>query len=277
MNTNFLEKVRNIQLEILDEVVKVCQKYNINYFLCSGTLLGAIRHKGFIPWDDDIDIAMNQKDYYNFIEIAKKELSEKFEIDCYTTNPKCSFSFTKVRKKNTVYIEKKEGLKAGNYNKKGIWIDIFCYNNAYNDMQNNNKIFQKCRRIFTFINIKLKTNYYNASFYKKIIYKIFLKLVTIKYLTNKLIKITTENKDNDSEFMCNFGGNLSFEKETIKREQIYPLSVVEFCGKKYNAPKNPDYYLKHLYGNYLKLPPKNKRITHIPSYIKFENGEEIYF
>ena len=93
------------QQKILDEIVRICDNYNLRYFLIGGTLLGAVRHKGYIPWDDDLDISMPRKDYNQFIEIAKKQLSQNFKLDCKYTNNKYWLPFIKVRMKDTSFDE----------------------------------------------------------------------------------------------------------------------------------------------------------------------------
>lgn len=103
MYNEIMENLRLVQIELLDELNRICKKFNIKYQLFAGTLLGAVRHKGFIPWDDDIDICMLRNDYIKFIEIAPKVLNEKFYLD----EPDSSNSvvpFAKLRKKKHIAI-----------------------------------------------------------------------------------------------------------------------------------------------------------------------------
>ena len=123
MDKSTLKKLHESEVKVLDEIVRVCNNNDLRYFLMGGTLLGSIRHKGFIPWDDDLDIAMPREDYEKFLEIAPKELCEDFELDDISINKKYWLIFAKVRLKNSHFTEK-------NYNKKyngpdGIWVDIF--------------------------------------------------------------------------------------------------------------------------------------------------------
>ena len=104
----YVRKLQLVELEILEEVDRICKKNNIDYFLNGGTLLGAVRHKGFIPWDDDIDVTMTRKNYNKFIEACLKDLNSKYIIDNYKTNKKCCFSFTKIKKKGTLYVESRD-------------------------------------------------------------------------------------------------------------------------------------------------------------------------
>ena len=88
MDNEILKKLRNVELQILDQVVEICKKHNLKYILTAGTLIGAVRHKGFIPWDDDIDIALPRKDFNKLINICQSELDDKFYLDCPETNDK---------------------------------------------------------------------------------------------------------------------------------------------------------------------------------------------
>ena len=106
MTNDELRKLQLVQKEILDEVVRICNKYNFTYFLSSGTLLGAVRHKGFIPWDDDVDISMFREDYMKFVDVVRNELGDKYAYMDYNVDKNYALCFSKILKKNTVLLEK---------------------------------------------------------------------------------------------------------------------------------------------------------------------------
>ena len=99
-----LHLIKQFELELLDEFLRICKKYDLQYFLAGGSCLGAVRHGGFIPWDDDIDIGMPREDYDRFCEIAASELDDRFTLQNYRTEPNCGL-FGKIRRKNTIYSE----------------------------------------------------------------------------------------------------------------------------------------------------------------------------
>ena len=139
MNNKELRKVQLVQLDIAKEVDRICKKHNIKYFLVGGTLIGAVRHKGFIPWDDDLDIGMLRSDYDKFFEIAQKELYKKYEIVDWKIDPYYPHPMAKVVKKGTIYRESKR-RDNGNH---GIWIDIFPYDKvSTNEFERNFTYFE---------------------------------------------------------------------------------------------------------------------------------------
>jgi len=117
-----LKKIQNTLLEILIEVDRICRKNDIKYFLFAGTLLGAVRHKGFIPWDDDIDIAMPREDYEKFLQIVQKEPYSNYFLQNVITEIEAPFLFSKFRKDDTLLLEKAVMNKNIHH---GIFIDIF--------------------------------------------------------------------------------------------------------------------------------------------------------
>ena len=121
MSSYNIKDLQNVELEILLEVDRICKKHGVKYFLVSGTLLGAVRHKGFIPWDDDIDICMPVSDYRKFCKIAQEELGENFFFQSYETDFYDRW-FAKIRKNNTTCIEK---VYENSRLHQGVWIDIF--------------------------------------------------------------------------------------------------------------------------------------------------------
>lgn len=122
MDNEILEKLHVVEVEILDIFVWICNKYNLKYYLCYGTLIGVIRHQGFIPWDDDIDVAMPLEDYNKFVKIAQSELGDKYFLQNDKTDKYFGRCFSKIRKNGTAFYSK------GDKNEKkhhGIFIDVF--------------------------------------------------------------------------------------------------------------------------------------------------------
>lgn len=274
MDQEVLKNLHKNELEILQEVVRICEENNLTYFLIGGTLLGAIRHKGFIPWDDDLDIAMPREDYNKFLLISIKNLNKKYYLHCNKTDPNYWLPFAKIRKENTVFDEKNSSHIDSH---KGIYVDIFPLDNANKEKS----LFQVLQ---AYITKKLSVVIlWKMGFYKK---EISLSLKIILRIMNcvKLIKLSTFqqfimslNKNYQSKYFVNLGSNYNYIKQTIPKNKYYPPVKVEFEGKYYNAPNDWDYILKRIYGDYMKLPPVEKRITHNPVRIKFEEGEEITF
>lgn len=121
-----LRKLQETELEILLETDRICRKYEILYQLSGGTLLGAVRHKGFIPWDDDVDICMLREDYNRFLSICEKELGEKYFLQTYETDSEFFHSFARIRKNNTLALQRQyKGMDMHH----GIFIDVFPLDN----------------------------------------------------------------------------------------------------------------------------------------------------
>jgi lipopolysaccharide cholinephosphotransferase len=263
-----LRKIQLIQMDILKEIHRICEEHNIEYFIIGGTALGAVRHKGFIPWDDDIDIGMTRSNYDRFNKIAEKHLREDLVLQNIETDRYSPFPYTKVRKRNTKFVEYcNRNLKMFN----GIYVDIFPYDNIPDEMSKRKKqyyIVQLLLRIYIYRNIpditvkptnlylKIKqcirriVHYILKPIPKKLLYKILVKNM-IKY-----------NNDKTKMKAC-----LLFPKfmvECMSNEVLYPLKKVEFENNYFYAPNNCDEYLKTHYGNYWELPPENQRVGHKP-------------
>lgn len=256
-----LEKVHNIQLEMATEVKRLCEEHNIRYFLIAGTLLGAIRHNGFIPWDDDMDIGMLREDYERFIEVCKVDLKFDYYLQTWHTDPQFGLPIAKIRKNGTKFVEK---ASANNQIHSGIYIDIFPYDNIPDS-----NFLRKKHKWLTYLykrSILIKNNYdleinkttIEKFFIKtlKLTVKLFPKAYIIKKYTNQMKKY---NKCANTEKITIFGGAYSYEKEAIRREWITNVVMVEFENIQFCIPKEAKLMLNSIYGDYLKLPPEDKR------------------
>jgi len=267
-----IKKLHIKEIEILDYIVNICSENKLAYFLIGGTLLGSVRHKGFIPWDDDLDLAMPRRDFNIFIDICAKKTDNKFILHYGKTDKKYFLTHAKVRNKYTIYEQDTE--QHYNYNiNKGVFVDIFPLDNAKKEKNllqtfqaMSAKIVQITRRIkndFPFTrNIKIK----------KIVSKLlfFVDSFALLQLQEKIMQI---NKDDASEYFVSLASHYSYKKQTIEKTRYFPARELEFEGKMYKVPNDYDYILKRIYGDYMKLPPENKRIMHDPVKIILDEDE----
>lgn len=258
---NKLEKAQLIMLDILKLVDKICKENNICYWLDSGTLLGAVRHEGFIPWDDDLDIGMLKEDYKKFIEIFPKYKNKEYFLLSKKMHRNYNKNFIKVMSKK-YFLTEAEKQPWPN----GIYIDIFPF-----EKFNNSKEHKKIAQILTLKKNKLLC--IESIKTLKIIFKNIFRLMRFLiclFIPIELIIKKIQNKEQQGiksyigyDLMTGF----SFK---IKKDCVFPLKKIKFEDGEFFVPSNYDEYLKKMYGNYMKLPPKNKRMTHA---IKIEIDE----
>lgn len=264
-----LKKLREVHMEIVLEIKRICDKHDIPYIISWGSLLGAVRHEGYIPWDDDFDLEMLRKDYERFIKICESELDPKFYMDYYKYNPKSYYGFLKIRKANTLFDE---GGSNGIIERRGIFVDVFPLDNV-NDPNN---------KIDYLIDIMIKNlkevMYYKNGISKKIRHKAFKVFCIFKptTLTKIYTKLCTINKNDNSKYCVMHFGH-AFKKDVRLKSKLFPTKLYKFEGLMLPGPGDYDYYLKGAYGNdYMKLPPKEKRVNHVPEHLLFdkENVDE---
>lgn len=248
MKKEVLEKLWQHELKILDEIDRICKKHDITYFIMWGTLIGAVRHKGFIPWDDDIDINMPMKDYKKFLKVAPKELSDEYFLQTSKTDKYHPTYFAKVRLNNTAFYSKEDK----NQNKHhGIFVDIFPLYNC-NDSES---IFSKIRKRFSgMLILAVAGKRENSAIGNR-----FLKM-----LPDRLLCWLRDMSLNTHGKMYSTGGYV------FGKQDFLPSVNVEFCGKMYPAPNQYDKVLRIMYGNYMQLPPKEEQVAHNPGRISFD-------
>lgn len=266
-------ELKELQLEILNvlkDVIRVCDVHEIEYFIIGGTALGAIRHGGFIPWDDDIDIGMTRKNYEKFLSVAKTELNNDLFLQVFETERNTPFYFAKIRKNGTKFIE----FYCRNLNiNQGVFIDIFPFDNIPDS-----KVKKKVQYIKTLIlsNLfiaktvkdlseedksirgKIKSNI------RKIIHymlKIIPKKLIYELLNRELQKYNNEDTLNI--------GHIKYPSLTIENSTLYPLKKIKFENLYLYAPNDCHSYLSSQYGDYSKLPPEESRHGHKPYILDF--------
>ncbi|MBS5949703.1 MAG: LicD family protein [Clostridium sp.] len=263
-DSELLKKAQERMLDILKEVHRVCEENNIKYFLIDGTLLGAIRHKGFIPWDDDVDIGMLRDDYNKFIKIAKEKLGKDYFLQNMETDPNYNrFHIPlKVRDNRSKLVEVDEKDNE-NFNQ-GIYIDIF----AFDTLPKNTflrKIQKLISRFIVLCDVRTRRVEDNLSIQNKIafiIYSIFKKL-SYKNRNKILSWIMKWNDVNGEEIT--YGVDLPCDGswgKIFRKEDMFPLVKIEFCNNMFYGPKDYEKILKTLYGDYLTLPKEEDRQWH---------------
>ena len=266
MEERIREKLRQIQLQILDEIVRICRENELRYCLTGGTCLGAVRHKGFIPWDDDIDVIMPRADFQRFVDITLGSDSTDFFLDYYMTNPSYGRCFAKYCKKNTLFIEP-NGLK------QSIFVDIFVQDKVPGpDYTSKSKLPGFIHKLDAITTVR-REGLIGRDFKTRLIFYL-TRWMPVKWFYRWETKLMTRFQDTDAKFYLNYGSPYDLVKETILISEYEPYAQLEFEGKKYNVPRNWDLYLSRIYGDYMKLPPVEKRVAHYPLYIVF--GDEKY-
>ena len=271
-----MDKAKKLEIEILDEIDKICKKYNLRYSLGYGTLLGAIRHNGFIPWDDDIDIIMPRPDYEKFVKIFNNE-STKMELICYETNPNYLDLAAKVYHSETHIYD--ENIRVTNDDAKiGLFVDVFPIDGLGETKKDACNMYAKS---------EIKRNILIASTWKKFFFSktrswvyepirfVLFSLSRILSTKNLVFRILAICKSKEFDNTKYVGVVCSpYKKKDIFDRDIFSNFIsIEFENKQYSSIEKYDDYLKQIYGDYMKLPPIENRVTH-HTFKAFYKGEE---
>lgn len=275
-----LRKLQLIEIGILKDFDKICNENNLDYFLVGGSAIGAIRHKGFIPWDDDIDVGMSREDYDKFLKIVKKEYSKKYSILNNDTNNRYPAMNTRLQLKGTTYktIDFKD--IPGEF---GIFLDIYSFDNIPDDDKLMKKQATKAwfyGKLMVLSGVKKPTIYYYGIkakilhmilFVAHYVFKIFH--ISTRSLYCKARKYSTMyNNEKTSRFAFMFDPKRY--TSILSKDDVYPTKRIEFEGMKVKVPNRIEVYLKKRYGDYMKLPPVDKRHNHPPDILKFDDSKD---
>lgn len=271
-----LARVQQTELEIFDDFDALCEKHGLTYFAFGGSAIGAVRHKGFIPWDDDIDLGMLRKDYERFLEIAEAEYGDKYDIVNAERYPTCSSAHTHWSKKNTLFGER-IALDAGY--PAGIFLDVFPFDYIPDDERSAQRM-ARC-----------------AWFWNKL-YILSLVSEPVLHMENAKKKLITVASKMIHGILCAFRVNprrlyarykaisIQYKDEPSRRvgvmhattpllmsistEDLFPLQRVPFEQRVISLPNNVHNMLTRQYGDYMELPPPEKRYNHAPEVICFD-------
>lgn len=251
------KKLKQLQIEILNVVHNYCIENQLTYSIAYGTLLGAIRHKGYIPWDDDIDIMLTRKNYEYFVNNFRhpyyRVVDNKFSKDYW-------LPFAKVVDTRTV-IDELSNMPF----KLGVNIDVFPVDNYPDSIKESKKLFNK-KKIFNYLHkIKIIKISKNRSLFKNLILatlQVISYPIRMNVIVNRMIEISKSYETVPTYWRGVIAPSGTILRERVPSEWFDNTEDVEFEGNSYRAVSEYDAFLKATYGNWRELPPIEKQVTH---------------
>ena len=261
-----MEDVQKGSLEILKRIDEICEQLNLKYCLAYGTLIGAARHKGFIPWDDDVDIMMPRKDYDSLVQyfINHKEELKPFEIINPQVNNKCPYTISRIS-------DSRYQLDVDNENNYGIglFVDVYPLDGVGNTVEEYSREKNISSRFASmcFLSTRQKVKRENTKSMLKYIIKfpafVVAKILGKKFFMKRLYDMAAKcDYDNSKYIGCIIWASDDGLRGIFPKEWFNEMIEIEFEGVNFKAPKEYDKVLTHGYGDYMKLPPEKDRIAH---------------
>ena len=275
--TEQLHRLWRIEMEIYEAIAGICEAHGLRYYAGCGTTLGAVRHKGFIPWDDDMDVCMPRKDYEEFLRVAPAELPEKMEILGIGFTKGYVMPFVKIQNKRTTLVEETDRNR--NYHS-GIFVDVFPLDAAAPTEELKKKHFMRCWRwaracvLSEFGRPKLPEGMNpvirTAALAGCAVIHGILRLTGRKpeYFYRKFVRDARKYEGEEpAEYvqMC----DKAFPPEYNRAGTLFPTREVPYEDIHVRIPGDADTYLKDLYGDYMTLPPPEQRHNHFPAALDF--------
>ena len=265
------QELKRILLEILAFYSEFCEKNSLSYFLGGGTMLGAVRHGGFIPWDDDVDVMMPRPDYDRFIELMNSCDDKRFKLLSYKTEKDYAFPFAKLQYNRTLLVE---GILYHKYQKIGVHIDIFPIDGlpkTQKEIDSHFGIIQKHLEVNAIKTTKIK---WNTITVKKIIRFLIVNTIMLFISSNSIIRridklLKTYDYD-ESDFVASVVGAYG-KKELMSRAQVEDFEMRKFETLLLRIPIGYDKYLTDHYGNYMIVPPIEKQRGHEKRLVYWED------
>lgn len=251
-----MNELQKAELELLKSFVQICERHNLKYYLVCGTALGAVKYNGFIPWDDDVDVALCRKDYNSFIRYAREELAPGITVQNHRCCKGIPFVYTKLRLENTAFIEKTASRLDISH---GIYIDVFPLD-GYPNGKMASSVFEIKKKI---IWKTLSSVYYRDKAYKNLITAplAFFAKRLMNSLVNRYESLISAYPCEGSALWCNYG-NSPFKSEYAPREQYGEGSAAVFEGMEVIIPEGYEDYLTRKYGDWRADLPEEEQVGH---------------
>lgn len=254
-----IQDVQSVELEMLIELDKICKRHHIPYQLFGGTLLGAVRHKGFIPWDDDIDVAMKRADYDRFLQCCEKELPKQYFLQTCFTDPTSIIQFAKIRKNGTRYENDLDNLPTSNT---GIWIDIFPLDNVLQESIPSKWQRFQIQFLYAMSTASVENRIAKSpKRWKRMVRRVLSKVLLVvpkKKVDRALLAVYTRYDSKNTGYVSHLtmGGTRDvYERYMQKSAQYDRLTTFDFCGYSFLGPENYEDVLTRIYGDYMTPPP----------------------
>ena len=261
MDEKTLQKLHALELEIAAEMKRICEKHRIRYFMIAGTLLGAVRHGGFIPWDEDMDFGMLRADFERFVSVCADELDrEKYFLQTGDSDPGYTYAFAKIRLNGTRIVEDLSQEAAAH---QGIFIDIFPFDNVP-DSRLLRKLHERDRYLWKNM-LAVKLGYHNGQNRAKSLQKLLgaaAAVLPADYIRKKKERAFTRYNGRTTKMVVTAEGSYRYYKEMIPQRRTQKLCRMPFAGTDFFTFAAYDAYLKEMYGDYMQLPPENQRNKH---------------
>lgn len=253
-----MNELQKVEFDLLKNFIEVCQKLNLNYYLVCGSALGAVKYGGFIPWDDDMDVALCRKDYEIFCENAQELLPKDVFLQTYKTDNKYPNIFAKLRNSNTTYIEK--SCKNISMNQ-GVYIDIFPLDGYPKNAAKQNRLERKK----LFYKLEVSSVFETDCSLKVKLLRKFFRVIGVHRNTARILykyeKMISSYSTEFSDVWCNHG-NWQGKLEYAPKEQYGKGTVMKFEGIDVRVLEKYDEYLTQKYGDWRSDPPKEEQIGH---------------
>lgn len=266
MESDSIELLHSIQLDMLVKFDKICEENGLTYFLDSGTALGAVRHHGFIPWDDDVDVGMPREDYNKLLKLGEKGLPDNLFVQTYKNDPAYMMPFAKVRLGDTFFPEAAVDVRKMKY--QGIYMDVFPFDRL---PDNSRKAIRRVKqsRYWYYFSVYSRRDFPGIKRSQQIVARLLKKLPD-----NAVIRIhkfydrfcSKYNSKNTNTWTC-FCWRMSQQKMYFfENVDLFPTTKTKFEGKELSIMHTPHSYLTKMFGDYSKLPPENERKPHLSGF-----------